>query len=79
VICPGFVRTPLVEKQIPEQAKILQLDPQEVVEKVMLKDTLDQQFTSMEEITATAVFLAEQETLALTGQSIMVSHGWFME
>jgi 3-hydroxybutyrate dehydrogenase len=79
VICPGFVRTPMVEKQIPEQAKILKLDPQEVVEKVMLKDTLDQQFTSMEEIGATAVFLAEQTTLALTGQSIMVSHGWFME
>jgi len=79
VICPGFVRTPLVEKQIPEQAKILQLDPQEVVEKVMLKDTLDQQFTSMQEIGATAVFLAEQTTLALTGQSFMVTHGWFME
>jgi 3-hydroxybutyrate dehydrogenase len=79
VICPGFVRTPLVEKQIPEQAKILKLDPQEVVEQVMLKDTLDHQFTSMEEIGATAVFLAEQTTLALTGQSIMVSHGWFME
>jgi 3-hydroxybutyrate dehydrogenase len=79
VICPGFVRTPLVEKQIPEQAKILGLDPQEVVEKVMLKDTVDQQFTSLEEIGSTAVFLAEQTTLALTGQSIMVSHGWFME
>jgi 3-hydroxybutyrate dehydrogenase len=79
VICPGFVRTPLVEKQIPEQAEKLKLDPQEVVEKVMLKDTLDQEFTSMEEIEATAVFLAEQKTLALTGQSIMVSHGWFME
>lgn len=79
VICPGFVRTPLVEKQIPEQANILHLDPQEVVEKVMLKDTLDQQFTSMEEITATAVFLAEQTTLALTGQSILVTHGWLME
>lgn len=79
VICPGFVRTPLVEKQIPEQAKILHLDPQDVVEKVMLKDTLDQQFTSMEEIESTAVFLAEQTTLALTGQSIMVTHGWFME
>jgi 3-hydroxybutyrate dehydrogenase len=79
VICPGFVRTPLVEKQIPEQAKILHLDPQEVAEKVMLKDTLDQQFTSMDEIGATAVFLAEQTTLALTGQSFMVTHGWFME
>jgi 3-hydroxybutyrate dehydrogenase len=79
VICPGFVRTPLVEKQIPEQAKILNIDPQDVVEKVMLKDTVDKQFTSMEEIGAAAVFLAEQKTLALTGQSILLSHGWFME
>jgi 3-hydroxybutyrate dehydrogenase len=79
VICPGFVRTPLVEKQIPEQAKQLNIDVQAVVETVMLKDTVDKQFTSMDEIAATAVFLAEQKTLALTGQSIMVSHGWFME
>jgi 3-hydroxybutyrate dehydrogenase len=78
VICPGFVRTPLVEKQIPEQAKILGIDEQEVVAKVMLKDTVDQQFTTVDEIAATAVFLAEQKTMALTGQSIMVSHGWFM-
>jgi 3-hydroxybutyrate dehydrogenase len=79
VICPGFVRTPLVEKQIPEQAKMLHIDEWDVVEKVMLKDTVDQQFTTMDEITATAVFLAEQKTLALTGQSIMLTHGWFME
>ena len=72
-------RTPLVEKQIPEQAKILNIDPQDVVEKVMLKDTVDKQFTSMDEIGAAAVFLAEQTTLALTGQSILLSHGWFME
>jgi 3-hydroxybutyrate dehydrogenase len=79
VICPGFVRTPLVEKQIPEQAKILNIDPQDVVEKVMLKDTVDKEFTSMDDIGAAAVFLAEQTTLALTGQSILLSHGWFME
>jgi 3-hydroxybutyrate dehydrogenase len=79
VICPGFVRTPLVEKQIPEQAKLLNITAQDVVEKVMLKDTLDKQFTSTDEIAETAVFLAEQTTLALTGQSIMLSHGWFME
>jgi 3-hydroxybutyrate dehydrogenase len=79
VICPGFVRTPLVEKQIPEQAKILNMTAQDVVEKVMLKDTVDKQFTSTDEIAETAVFLAEQTTLALTGQSIMLSHGWFME
>jgi 3-hydroxybutyrate dehydrogenase len=79
VICPGFVRTRLVEKQIPEQARILGIDEHEVVEKVMLKDTVDRQFTSMNEIEATAVFLAEQKTLALTGQSIMLTHGWFMQ
>jgi 3-hydroxybutyrate dehydrogenase len=79
MICPGFVRTPLVEKQIPEQARILGMNEQEVVEKVMLKDTVDQEFTTVDEIAATAVFLAEQKTLALTGQSIMVSHGWFMQ
>jgi 3-hydroxybutyrate dehydrogenase len=79
VICPGFVRTPLVEKQIPEQARILNITAQDVVEKVMLKDTVDKQFTSTDEIAETAVFLAEQTTLALTGQSILLSHGWFME
>jgi 3-hydroxybutyrate dehydrogenase len=79
VICPGFVRTPLVEKQIPEQARILNISAQDVIEKVMLKDTVDKQFTSTDEIAEAAVFLAEQKTLALTGQSIMLSHGWFME
>ncbi len=79
VICPGFVRTPLVEKQIPEQSKILNISEQDVVEKVMLKDTVDKQFTSTDEIAETAVFLAEQKTLALTGQSILLTHGWFME
>jgi 3-hydroxybutyrate dehydrogenase len=79
VICPGYVLTPLVEKQIPEQAASLNMDAREVVEKVMLHDTLDKQFTSTDEIAETAVFLAEQKTLALTGQSIIVSHGSFME
>jgi 3-hydroxybutyrate dehydrogenase len=52
VICPGFVRTPLVAKQIPEQAK---------------------------ELAAVAVFFADFESNALTGQSLVVSHGWFMQ
>jgi 3-hydroxybutyrate dehydrogenase len=79
VICPGFVRTPLVDKQIPEQARILNIDPQDVIEKVLLKDTVDKQFTSTKEIADAVVFLAEQTTFALTGQSIMLTHGWFME
>jgi 3-hydroxybutyrate dehydrogenase len=79
VICPGFVRTPLVEKQIPEQAKELGISEQDVVEKVMLKDTVDGQFTTTEDVAEVALFLASFPTNALTGQSLVVSHGWFMQ
>jgi 3-hydroxybutyrate dehydrogenase len=79
VICPGFVRTPLVEKQIPEQAKTLGISEDEVVKKVMLKDTVDGVFTTVEDIAQTALFLASFPSAALTGQSIVVSHGWFMQ
>ena len=79
VICPGFVRTPLVDKQIPEQAKELGITEQEVIENVMLKDTVDHQFTTVDDVAETAVFLAGFNSNALTGQSIIVSHGWFME
>ena len=79
VICPGFVRTPLVEKQIPEQAKALGISEKEVISNVMLKDTVDQEFTTLEEISSLALFLATQESKGLTGQSFIVSHGWCME
>ena len=79
VICPGFVRTPLVEKQIPEQAAALGLTEDEVVKKVMLKDTVDGEFTTLEDVAACAVFFAGFASKALTGQSIIVSHGWCME
>ncbi|MDW8415192.1 MAG: 3-hydroxybutyrate dehydrogenase [Thermaurantiacus sp.] len=79
VICPGFVRTPLVEKQIPEQARTLGLSEDEVVRQVMLRDTVDGAFTTLEEVAEVAVFLAAFPTLALTGQSVLVSHGWCME
>jgi 3-hydroxybutyrate dehydrogenase len=78
VICPGFVRTPLVEKQIPEQAKSLGISEQEVVERVMLGGTVDKEFTTMADVAEVAVFLAAFPTAALTGQSIIVSHGWVM-
>jgi 3-hydroxybutyrate dehydrogenase len=79
VICPGFVRTPLVEKQIPEQAKELGISEEDVIRKVMLKDTVDGEFTTTQDVAETAVFLAAFPTNALTGQSIVVSHGWFMQ
>ena len=79
VICPGFVRTPLVDKQIPEQAKELNISEDDVVKKVMLKDTVDGEFTTTQDVARTAVFLAAFPTNALTGQSVVVSHGWFMQ
>ena len=79
MICPGFVRTKMVEAQIPEQARVLGISKEDVITKVMLKDTLDGQFTSTDEIADTAVFFASAESLAFTGQSINVNHGWFME
>jgi 3-hydroxybutyrate dehydrogenase len=79
VICPGFVRTALVEKQIPEQAQQLGITEEQVVKNVMLRDTVDGEFTSLGDVAATAVFLASFPTNALTGQSIVVSHGHFMQ
>lgn len=79
VICPGFVRTPLVDKQIPEQAKALHLSEEDVIKKVMLKDTVDGEFTTVDDVAQTALFLASFGSNALTGQSMIVSHGWFME
>ena len=78
VICPGFVRTPLVEKQIPEQAKELGISEQDVVKNVMLKDTVDGEFTTTADIANLALFLAAFPSNALTGQSIIASHGWCM-
>ncbi len=79
VVCPGFVRTPLVDKQIPEQAQALGISEQQVVRDVMLKETVDGEFTSLADVAGTVAFLAGFESNALTGQSIVVSHGWFMQ
>ncbi|HTP48283.1 MAG TPA: 3-hydroxybutyrate dehydrogenase [Casimicrobiaceae bacterium] len=79
VICPGFVRTPLVEKQIPEQAKELGISEQEVIKNVMLKETVDGEFTTVDDVAQVALFFAAFPTNALTGQSLVVSHGWFMQ
>ena len=78
VICPGFVRTPLMEKQIPEQAKALGMSEQDIIKKVMLKETVDGEFTTVDDVAQTALFLAAFNSNALTGQSIVVSHGWYM-
>ena len=79
VICPGFVRTPLIEKQIPELAKALGISEDDVIKKVMLKETVDGEFTTVDDVAEVALFFAAFPSNALTGQSLVVSHGWFMQ
>ncbi|WP_172116674.1 3-hydroxybutyrate dehydrogenase [Halomonas hibernica] len=79
VVCPGFVRTPLVDKQIPEQAKELGITEEEVIKNIMLKDTVDGQFTTTDDVTDAVLFFAGAESNVMTGQSLVVSHGWFMQ
>ncbi len=79
VICPGFVRTPLVDQQIPQQAKALGISEEAVIRDVMLRETVDFEFTTVQEVAAAALFFAAFQSSALTGQSLMVSHGWSMQ
>ena len=79
VVCPGFVRTPLVERQIPEQARELGMSEERVIKDVMLKDTVDGEFTTLQDVAEATLFFAAFPNNALTGQSLIVSHGWFME
>lgn len=76
-ICPSFIKTPLVEKQIPEQARDLGISEEDVVKNIMLRDTVDGVFTTVEDVANTLVFLANDQG-ALTGQSIRLTHGWAM-
>lgn len=78
VICPGFVKTPLVEKQIPEQAAQKGISEEAVVNDIMLVNTVDKEFTTVNDIAQLALFLAAFPSNVFTGQSIVASHGWFM-
>lgn len=78
VICPGFVRTLLVEKQIPEQAAELGISEKEVIERIMLGETVDKEFTTVEDVAEVAFVFAAFPSNALTGQALNVSHGWNM-
>lgn len=79
VICPGFVRTPLVDKQIPQQAAALGITENQVISDIMLKETVDGEFTTLDDVARCAAFLAAFPSNALTGQSLVVSHGWAMQ
>jgi 3-hydroxybutyrate dehydrogenase len=79
VVCPGFVRTPLVDKQIPEQAREFGITEDQVIRTIMLKDTVDGEFTTTDDVADAVLYFAAARTNALTGQSLVVSHGWFMQ
>jgi 3-hydroxybutyrate dehydrogenase len=78
LIAPGFVLTPLVEKQIPEQAQQLNMSEEGVIKNVLLKNTVDNQFTTLEEVADAVYYFAQIDNNSVTGQSLIVSHGWHM-
>jgi 3-hydroxybutyrate dehydrogenase len=74
-ICPGYVKTPLVEKQIADQAKAHGISPEQVVREVMLSHQARKEFIQVEELAALAVFLASDESSYITGQPHLVDGG----
>jgi 3-hydroxybutyrate dehydrogenase len=75
-ICPGYVKTPLVEKQIAEQAKAHQLSEKEVIEKVMLAKHAIKDFVTVEQLGKLALFLASDDARLITGTAMPVDGGW---
>ena len=75
-ICPGYVWTPLVQKQIPEQAKAHGMSEEAVVRKVLLANQPNKRFATVEEMGALAVFLCSQGAASMTGAALPVDGGW---
>ena len=75
-ICPGYVKTPLVEKQIPDTAKARGITEEEVVRDVMLEPQPTKKFVTVEEVGATAVFLTTPGAASITGTALPVDGGW---
>jgi 3-hydroxybutyrate dehydrogenase len=75
-ICPGYVRTPLVEKQIDDQANSHGIARDQVIRDVLLKEQPNKRFATVEEIGALTVFLAGESGGSITGAAIPVDGGW---
>ncbi|WP_435258928.1 3-hydroxybutyrate dehydrogenase [Thioclava sp. FR2] len=75
-ICPGYVLTPLVEAQIPDQMKVHNMDRDTVIREVMLTRQPSRQFATVEQIGGTAVFLSSDAAAQITGTTISVDGGW---
>ena len=75
-ICPGYVKTPLVEKQIADQAKAHGISPEQVVRDVMLSHQARKEFIQIDELAALAVFLASDAAASMTGTALAMDGGW---
>jgi len=75
-ICPGYVKTPLVEKQIADQAKAHGISPEQVVRDVMLSHQARKEFVQVDELAALAVFLASDAAASMTGSALAMDGGW---
>lgn len=75
-ICPGYVKTPLVEKQIQDQARAHGLAPEQVIAEVMLKKHAIKDFVGTDAIAALALFLASEQGALVTGTAIPIDGGW---
>jgi 3-hydroxybutyrate dehydrogenase len=75
-VCPGYVLTPLVQKQIPETAKARGISAEEVVRNVLLQAQPTRQFVTTEQIAALCVFLCTNAAASITGTSLSVDGGW---
>ena len=75
-ICPGYVKTPLVEKQIPDTAKARGMTEEEVIRKVILEAQPTRKFVTVEDVAALAVFLAGPNGASMTGAAYQIDGGW---
>ncbi|GIK87310.1 MAG: 3-hydroxybutyrate dehydrogenase [Burkholderiales bacterium] len=75
-ICPGYVRTPLVDAQIPDQARTRGISEEEVVQKIMLAGQPTKRFVGIDEVAALAVYLASDAAQSITGAVLPIDGGW---
>ncbi len=75
-LCPGYVRTPLVEKQVVDQAKVHNLPEERVIREVILAAQPTKQFVEAEEVAAYAVFLCSDAAKSVTGSAQLIDGGW---
>ena len=75
-VCPGYVLTPLVEAQIPDQMKTHGMEREEVIREVMLERQPSKEFASVEQIGGTTAFLCTDAASQITGTTISVDGGW---